>query len=61
MSFIPAHVDDGMTYTESVSSVLDEDVPDPSVAVKEPLDVPLPDVVRQIADKDPGALARRHR
>jgi hypothetical protein len=39
-------------------SVLDDDVPDPSVAFEEPLDVSLPDVVGDVADVN--SLARRH-
>ena len=39
------------TYAESVFPVLDEDVVDASVLVEEPLDVPFPRVVRQVAQK----------
>ncbi len=49
-----------MTYAKSVSSVLDEDVPDAAVLVKEPFDVALPDVVRQVAQEDSAPFARWH-
>ncbi len=48
------------THAESVSAVLEEDVPDPSVLVEEPLYVPRLDVVGQVAQEDPCAVARGH-
>ena len=43
---------DDRSYTKSVSAVLHEDVSDPAVLVEELLDVSLPDVVRQVAQKN---------
>ena len=43
-----------VTHAESESSVDDVDVADASVLAEEVLDVSLANVVRQVADKDPG-------
>jgi hypothetical protein len=48
------------THAESVSSVLDEDVPDAAVLVEELLDVALADVVRQVAQEHPAPFSRWH-
>ena len=45
------------TYAESVFPVLDEDVVDAPVFVEEPFDVPLPGVVRQVAQEHAGGIA----
>lgn len=50
-----------VTHAESVSVVLDVDVPDPAVALEEPLDVLLADVVGEVAQEDAGGVAGRHR
>jgi len=42
---------------ESVFPVLDEDVVDAPVLVEEPFDVPLPGVVRQVAQEHAGGIA----
>ena len=47
-------------YTKSISAVLDEDVPDPAVLLEELLDVPLTDVVRQVAQKNSAPFSGRH-
>ena len=45
------------THAKSVFAVLDEDVVDASVLVEEPLDVPLPGVVRQVAQEHARGIA----
>jgi len=44
-------------FAESVFPVLDEDVVDAPVLVEEPFDVPLPGVVRQVAQEHAGGIA----
>ena len=44
------------THAESVFSIFDEDVPDTPVFVEEPLDVPFPGVVRQVAHEHAGRV-----
>jgi len=44
-------------FAKSVFAVLDEDVVDTSVLVEEPLDVPLPGVVRQVAQEHARGIA----
>ena len=49
------------THAESVFPVLDENVPDPPESVKEPLDVSLADVVREVAKEHAAGVAVTHR
>jgi hypothetical protein len=48
---------DEKTYAKSVSSVFDEDVPNSSVLLKELFDVPLANVVGQVAQKNSASFS----